>query len=95
MSNRRVSSSSKHIPHPSKHVRLSAALGATIPNLLLRAGKAGPEEIGARNGKEEREREAAVGEVVLEAGEARAQLHREDARPGRLVLCLIASQLRV
>ena len=59
---RRVSSSSKHIPYPSKHVRLSAGPGAATPNLLPRAG-----------------------EVVLEAGEARAQLHREDARPGRLV----------
>ena len=57
---RRVSSSSKHIPHPSKHVRLSAGPGAAIPNLLPRAGKAGPEEIGAGNGREERGRETAA-----------------------------------
>jgi hypothetical protein len=56
----RVSSSSKHIRHPSKHVRLSAGPGAATPNLLSRAGKAGAEEIGAGDGKEEREREAAV-----------------------------------
>ena len=40
----RISSSSKHIPHPSKHVQLSAGPGAATPNLLPRAGKAGPEE---------------------------------------------------